>query len=388
MRKQFIRFFRPPDSHSYFLFGPRGTGKSTWLQTHYTNALWIDLLDPEEFRLYLTRPEALRELIDAYPEKKSIVIDEIQRVPSLLPLIHSLIEEKRGLQFILTGSSGRKIKKEGSDLLGGRAAMCYMHPFFASELGDLFSLPHALSIGLLPLVFDAANPVLILKGYAGLYLKEEIQEEGQVRQLGDFARFLETMSFSHGSVLNVANISKECGITRKSVESYIQILQDFLLAYLLPVFTKRAQRQLVAHPKFYYFDAGVFRYLRPQGPLDSPSEIDGAALEGLVGQHLHAWCQSQLDSHTFAFWQTRNGQEVDFVIYGPKIFVGIEVKNATQLSPKDFKGLKAFKEEYPEAKTLLVYRGKRRAVIDGIFCMPCEEFLLRIHPDQTINVEP
>lgn len=388
MQEKILRFFRPPDHQSYFLFGPRGTGKTTWLETHYPEALWINLLEPEEFRLYLSKPETLRELVDGYPEKKTIVIDEIQRVPLLLPLVHSLIEEKRGLQFILTGSNARKIKKEGGDLLGGRAAMCTMHPFFASELGKHFSLNHALSIGLLPLVWDAPNPISILKGYAGLYLKEEIQEEGLVRNLGDFARFLETISFSHGSVLNVTNISKECGIMRKTVEGYLQILQDFLLAYLLPVFTKRAQRQLTAHPKFYYFDAGIFRYLRPQGPLDSPSETEGAALEGLVGQHLHAWCKSQLEPHTFAFWQTRTGLEVDFVVYGPKTFIGIEVKNAQQLSPKDFNGLKAFQEEYPEAKTLLVYRGTRRAVINNVFCLPCEDFLLRIHPDRLINVEP
>lgn len=388
MKNQISRFFRPPDHQSYFLFGPRGTGKSTWLLQHYPNALWVNLLEPQEFRLYLTRPESLRELIDGYPDKKIVVIDEIQQVPALLLLIHALIEEKRGLQFILTGSSPRKIVRAGGDLLGGRATIRYMPPFFASELKSLFSLEQALSIGLLPLVWDAVNPISILQGYAGLYLKEEIQEEGLVRKLGDFARFLETVSFSHGSVLNVTNIAKECGISRRIVESYINILQDFLLAYLLPVFTKRAQRELIAHPKFYYFDAGIFRYLRPQGPLDKVSEIDGAALEGLVGQHLHAWCRSQSEPHTFAFWQTRSGLEVDFVVYGPKIFIGIEVKNTNQLSNKDFSGLKAFKDEYPEAKTLMVYRGNRRYVANGIFCMPCAEFLLRIHPDQTINVDP
>lgn len=388
LRRQIARFFRPPIQQSYFLFGPRGTGKTTWLKNNYRDVLWIDLLNPEDFRRYLAKPEALRELIDGYPNKKTIIIDEIQRVPSLLSLIHSLIEEKRGLQFILTGSSARKIKREGGDLLGGRAAVCYMHPFFAAEINEEFSIELGLSIGLLPLVKEAENPISVLKGYAGLYLKEEIQEEGLVRNLGDFARFLEIISFSHGSLLNVTNIGKECGITRNIVESYIHILQDFLLAYLLPVFTKRAQRQLVAHPKFYYFDAGIFRYLRPQGPLDSASEIEGAALEGLIGQHLYAWCQSQLEPHTFAFWQTRSGQEVDFVVYGPKTFIGIEVKNARSISPKDLNGLKAFKEEYPEAKTLLVYRGSNRTVINGIFCMPCEEFLLRIHPDQLINVEP
>lgn len=388
LQDQISRFFRRPNHESFFLFGPRGTGKSTWLKQQYQDAIWINLLEPEEFRIYLARPETLRELINSYPAKKSIVIDEIQRVPSLLSLVHALIEEKRGLQFILTGSSARKIKREGGDLLGGRARLCHMHPFFAAELGSLFSLDHALSIGLLPLVWDAANPVSVLRGYAGLYLKEEVQEEGLVRQLGDFARFLEIISFSHASILNATNIAKECGVTRRTIESYLAIVQDFLLAYLLPVFTRRAHRELVAHPKFYYFDAGVFRYLRPQGPLDRLSEIEGTALEGLVGQHLYAWCQSQLEPHTFAFWRTRSGHEVDFVLYGPKIFIGVEVKNTDALSSHDLKGLKAFQEEYPEAKTCLVYRGTRRKVIDGIFCMPCTEFLLRIHPDHMINVEP
>ncbi len=386
--REIPRFFKTPEHTHFFLFGPRGTGKTTWLKKKYPEAIWINLLEPEDFRTYLARPETLREQINSYPDKKSIVIDEIQKVPALLSLIHAIIEEKKGLQFILTGSSARKIKREGGDLLGGRAELRYMHPFLASELGALFSLEHALSIGLLPLVFDSHNPIAQLKGYAGLYLKEEIQEEGLVRNLGDFARFLEVISFSHGNILNTSNIAKECGVSRRSVDNYITILQDFSLAYTLPVFTKRAQRDLISHPKFYYFDAGVFRYLRPQGPLDRTSEIEGPALEGLVGQHLLAWKESQLEPHTFAFWRTKSGLEVDFVLYGPKTFIAIEVKNSAQISPKDLKGLKAFKEEYPEAKVLFVYRGMKRTVIEGIFCIPCHEFLLRIHPDHLINIDP
>lgn len=385
MGKQILRFFQPPDHESFFLFGPRGTGKTTWLKTNYPQAIWINLLEPEEFREYLAWPERLRQLIDSFPGKKTIVIDEIQKIPALLSLIHTLLEEKRGLQFILTGSSARKIKREGGDLLGGRATLRYMYPFFASEIGSHFSLERALSMGLLPLVWDAVNPQSLLRGYAGLYLKEEVQEEGLVRQLGDFARFLEVMSFSHGSLLNTSNIANDCGISRKTVDSYLSILEDFRLSFTLNVFNKRAQREVVAHPKFYYFDAGVFRYLRPQGPLDRPSEIDGAALEGLVAQHLYAWCDMQTDKHLLTFWRTRAGLEVDFIIYGPKTFMAIEIKNSSKINPKeDLKGLKAFREEYPEAKAFLLNRANKPLVIDEITCLHCEDFLSQIHPSKPL----
>lgn len=380
------RFFRPPDCENFFLFGPRGTGKTTWLKAYYPNAIWIDLLEPDEFREYLAWPERLRQLIDSNKKQKTIVIDEIQRVPALLSLVHALIEEKRGLQFILTGSSARKIKREGGDLLGGRATLRYMYPFFAAELGEQFSLEDALCIGLLPLVCDANDPQALLRGYGGLYLKEEIQEEGLVRQLGDFARFLEVMSFSHGSLLNTTNIANECGISRKTVDSYLSILEDFRLSFTLDVFRKRAQRAVVAHPKFYYFDAGVFRFLRPQGPLDRASEINGATLEGMVAQHLHAWCDMQSTKHTLTFWRTRTGLEVDFIVYGPQTFLALEIKNSEKINPKeDLKGLKAFREEYPEAKVILLNRAKKALVIDEILCLPCETFLSQIHPYQSLT---
>ncbi len=378
------RFFRAPKDQSYFLFGARGTGKSTWTKQYYPDALLLNLLEPEDFRNYLAKPERLRDLLLAYPEKKTIVIDEIQKVPTLLPLIHSILEEKRGFQFVMTGSSARKIKRDGGDLLGGRAALCHMYPFFAAELANLFSLEKALNFGLLPLVWNASNPLVLLRGYAGMYLKEEVQEEGLIRNLGEFARFLEVMSFSHGCLINATNIARECDISRRTVESYLTILDDFLLSFTLPVFTKRAKRELTTHPKFYYFDTGVFRFLRPQGPLDNSQETDGVALEGLIGQHLKAWCDMQLDRHSLSFWRTQSGQEVDFVVYGHRGFWGIEVKNSTKVFPKDLRGIKAFKEEYPEAQTIVVYRGKIPCVIDEILCMPAEKFLLQIHPDQPI----
>lgn len=379
------RFFKPPKNQSYFLFGARGTGKSTWTKQHYQDALLLNLLEPDEFRNYLAKPERLRDLLLAFPENKTIIIDEIQRVPTLLPLIHSILEEKRGFQFILTGSSARKIKRYGGDLLGGRAALCHMHPFLAAELGNLFSLEKALHFGLLPLVWSSSDPLVLLRGYAGMYLKEEVQEEGLIRNLGDFARFLEVMSFSHGCLINATNIARECDISRRTVESYLSILNDFLLSFTLPVFTKRMKRDMTSHPKFYYFDSGIFRYLRPQGPLDSSHETEGVALEGLVGQHLKAWCEMQLEKHSLSFWRTQSGYEVDFVVYGQRGFWAIEVKNSTKIFPKDLKGIKAFRDEYPEAQLILLYRGKITCMVDEILCVPVEKFLLQIHPDHPIH---
>ncbi|HCJ84133.1 MAG TPA: ATPase [Parachlamydiales bacterium] len=371
------RWFSPP-STGYFLFGPRGTGKTTWLKESYPEALWIDLLQPESLRNYSAYPERLGELVHAHPEKKVVILDEVQRVPELLSVVHSLIEEKRKIQFILTGSSSRKLKREGVDLLAGRALLKEMYPFVAGELKEQFNLQKALTIGHLPLVVDAEDPDATLRTYVALYLKEEVQAEGLVRNLGDFSRFLEIISFSHGAQLNASNIARECCVSRKTVENYIQIAQDLLLAFTLPVFTRRAKRALAAHPKFYFFDPGVFRSLRPFGPVDHPLEIEGAALEGLVAEHLRAWVGNQKKNYELSFWRTRSGLEVDFILYGSDQFWAIEVKNSTHLSPSDFHGLFAFKQDFPEAKPLLLYRGKERLLQKEILCIPCEEFLSKL----------
>lgn len=378
------RFFKAP-KQSFFLFGPRGTGKSTWLKGHYPNSLWIDLLELDQLRLYSAAPERLKEAVAAHPEQKVVVIDEVQKVPDILSVVHALIEEKKGIQFILTGSSARKLRRAGVDLLAGRALLKHMPPFFAAELGDQFDLQEALELGLLPLVRGSDTPEEVLKTYVGLYLKEEVQAEGLVRQIGDFARFLEIISFSHASELIVSNISRECSVGRKTVENYIQILQDLLLGYTLSVFTKRAQRSLAERPKFYLFDAGVYRSLRPQRPLDVSQEIQGAALEGLVCQHLKAWVDAQVENYELAFWRTRSKLEVDFVLYGPNTFLAIEVKHGEAIHPNDLRGLEAFKEDYPECTPILLYRGSLRLEKKGILCIPCEQFLLKIHPDHPLT---
>ena len=291
-----------------------------------------------------------------------------------------MIEEKGGVQFILTGSSARKLRRGGVNLLGGRAAQRTLHPFMAAEMGSVFRLEEVLTTGMLPLVHGAVDPAEILRAYNGLYLREEVQAEGLVRNTGAFSRFLEAISFSQASVLNLANVARECQVNRKSVEGYVEILEDLLLAFRVPVFTRRAKRELAAHPKFFFFDAGVFRANRPTGPLDSSSDIDGAALEGLVAQHLRAWCDYSAGEHRLHYWQTRSKVEVDFVVYGADGLHAVEVKNSQQVRPEDLRGLRAFGEDYPESRRILLYRGKDRLLQNGVLCLPCEEFLKALVP--------
>lgn len=375
-----IRFFKKAQG-SYFLLGPRGTGKTLWTRTTYPDGLFIDLLDPETVRSLTAYPERLREFIDAAPNQSSIIIDEVQKIPELLDVIHQLIEEKRNLSFILTGSSARKLKRSGVNLLGGRANMHYMHPYMASELKSLFSLKTALERGMLPLVWGSSNSQETLKAYTALYLHEEVQMEGFVRNVGNFHRFLETMAFSHGCVLNLENISRDCEVKHPTVRNYLEILEDLLLAFRLPVFTKKAKRLLSAHPKFFYFDTGIFLYLRPKGPLDRVEEIGGAALEGLVAQHLRAWCDYSSGNHTLYYWQTRTKVEVDFIIYGESGIYAFEVKNTNKVRKQDQTGLIAFKKDYPQAQCFLLYRGDQRRKVNDILYIPCETFLRDLIPD-------
>ena len=378
------RFFEHSPA-SYFLFGPRGTGKSTWLRQAHPDALWIDLLDPETFRRFKARPERLIEALRGAAPVETVVVDEVQKVPELLDAVHLLMEEFPDTHFVLTGSSARKLKRAGVDLLAGRALLRTMHPFMAAELGERFQLGEALVRGTLPVVVSSPKPAATLRGYAALYLREEVQAEGLVRNVGAFARFLEAVSFSHGAVLNITNVARECQVERRVVQGYVEILEDLLLAHRVPVFTRRARRAVTSHPKLYLFDTGVFRSLRPSGPLDRPAEIDGAALEGLVAQHLLAWIGYGNPENKLFHWRTRGGSEVDFVVYGPDTFCAIEVKNASRLRPSDLRPLRTFGIDYPEASRLLLYRGPERLVRDGIQIRPCEDFLRDVRPGEDLT---
>ena len=319
----------------------------------------------------------------ASPGRRPVVIDEVQRAPELLPVVHQLIELDKGLRFVLTGSSARKLRRTGVDLLAGRALLTTMHPFMAAELGAAFDLDRALALGLIPLVVDAAEPEAALRSYAALYVREEVQAEGLVRNVGAFSRFLEAVSFSHAGVLNLANLARECQVERKTAAAYLEVLQDLLLAFTLPVFARRAGRRLSTHPKLYLVDAGVFRSLRPRGPLDRPEELAGAALEGLVAQHLRAWIAYSNRDDRLSFWRTRGGSEVDFVLYGESGLFAIEVKSGATLQPRDFRGLQAFTEDYPVATPVLLYRGPRRLRERGVLCLPCAPFLRALSPERS-----
>jgi len=380
--KNIKRYIVEP-SGSYFLFGPRGTGKSTWLAQDVKNALMLDLLEPDLHRRFMAHPERLNDVIDGNPEVSTIIVDEVQKVPELLSVVHQQIEQKKR-RFILTGSSARKLKQNGMDLLAGRAVLTMAHPFMASELGRGFSLEQALRLGMVPLVLGAPDPNQTLAAYVSLYLREEVAAEGLVRNIGNFTRFLEAISFSHGSLLSISEVARECEVSRKTVEGYVSILEDLLLGYRLPVFSKRAKRALIKQSKFYYFDAGVYRSVRPKGPLDRLEEIDGGALEGLVAQHLRAWMDYTADSNHLYFWRTPSGVEVDFVVYGETDFCAIEVKNSGKVTRKDLRGLKAFMQDYPECRAALLYRGKEKMLMDGITCLPGDEFLRQLAPNQPV----
>jgi predicted AAA+ superfamily ATPase len=378
-RDMYKRLLEAPKRHksSFFLFGPRGTGKSAWTRTEFPGALVFDLLSMQTYVEFLQNPSILEEKIPKDFDDW-IVIDEIQKIPDLLNEVHRLIELK-GYRFILTGSSARALRHKGVNLLAGRALSYKMFPLTAAELGSDFDLNQSLLFGHLPSVYkDRGAGEEYLNSYIGTYLREEVLQEGLTRNLSSFARFLEIASFSQGSLLNISEVARECKIERKIVENYFSILEDLLIAFRLPVFTKKAQRQTVVHPKFYYFDAGVYRSIRPKGPLDSPGLIGGTALETLVLQELRAINDYERLHFEIYFWHTVEQQEVDFVLYGKQSLIAIEVKSAKNIHPADLRSLQLFKEEYPMAKLFVFYGGKETLYRGDITILPVAEILPKL----------
>jgi predicted AAA+ superfamily ATPase len=370
------RLLEAPKRHksSFFLFGPRGTGKSSWIRAEFPNALIFDLLSMETYVEFLQNPSILEEKIPKGFDDW-IVIDEIQKIPDLLNEVHRLIELRK-YKFILTGSSARSLRRKGVNLLAGRALSYRMFPLAATELKSDFDLHQSLRIGHLPAIYnnkEAAEEYL--KSYIGTYLREEVLQEGLTRNLSSFARFLEIASFSQGSLLNISEVARECKIERKIVENYFTILEDLLIASRLPVFTRKARRQTVVHPKFYYFDAGVYRSIRPKGPLDSPELIGGTALETLVFQELRAVNDYEGQLFDLYFWRTVDQQEVDFILYGRNALAAIEVKSAKTIHPADLRSLQLFKEEYPIAKLFVFYGGKEKLYREDVTILPVAEIL-------------
>lgn len=364
---------KAPKNKSFFLFGPRGTGKTTWVKFAFPDALYLDLLEAEIFNDLLANPQRLENYIPK-DFRDYVVIDEVQRVPEILNEVHRLIEKSRQ-KFILTGSSARKLRKRGENLLAGRAVTNFLHPLTAFELGSDFNLGKSLSYGHLPSVFVEEDPKKYLESYVKTYLEEEVFQEGLTRNLSSFARFLETASFSQGSVLNTSGVGREAAIERKVVENYFTILEDLLIGYRLPIFNKRSKRRLVAHPKFYFFDVGIYRTLRPMGPLDMPEMAEGISFESLFFQDLLAMNDGLNLGYKFFYYRTATGIEVDFVAYGEKGIRAFEVKRTGRLSAELLRGLKYFSKEYPQSKNFLIYGGKRKMREGDIEIIPMEDAL-------------
>lgn len=366
------RFYKSLKEQSFFLFGPRGTGKSTWLRAHFPDALYIDLLNSETYRLLLSNPHRLESMIPN--GRQEVIVDEVQKVPELLNEVHRLIELKK-IRFILTGSSARRLKREGVNLLAGRALNRFFHPLTCWELGEDFSLEVALKNGLLPMAITSANPKDFLSAYVNSYLREEVQSEGLVRNLSTYSHFLEIASFSQGSTLTMTRIASDVGVDAKVVASYFEITEDLLLSVRLPVFSKKAKRRLKTHPKFFFFDCGVFRTLRPKGPLDSSADLDGPALETLFLQHYRALGEFCSWEQTLYYWKTANNVEVDFVSYGEVGLFAFEIKRSAIVRQEELVGLRLFQQDYPMAKCFFLCGTTEDKIIDNIQIMNYERAL-------------
>ena len=375
----FERLIKKPleSRKSFFLFGPRGTGKTTWLKHRLPEALFVNLLQSEYYNRLSANPGHLRQLIP--PDHTGwTVIDEVQRIPALLNEVHDLIEA-RGLVFVLTGSSARTLRRRGVNLLAGRALTYRMHPLTAVEQQEAFNLRESVQLGHLPARFSESDPAKYLKDYVQTYLREEVMQESLTRNIAHFAHFLEVASFSQGATINISAVAREAHIERSVAENYFSILEDLLIAVRLPVFSRKAKRKLISQKKFYFFDAGVFRAIRPVGPLDSDAEIDGPALETLVLQELRAVNDHHDYGYQISFWRTRSSLEVDFVLYGPRGLLAIEIKRSTQIQPRDTRALREFKKDYPPAKCFVFYGGPSALYMDEVTVLPIEHALRNLH---------
>ena len=368
----FERLIKKPleSRKSFFLFGPRGTGKTTWLKHHLPDALFVNLLQSEFYNRLSANPGHLRELIPPGHEER-VIIDEVQRIPALLNEVHDLIESRK-LDFVLTGSSARPLRRKGVNLLAGRALTYHMHPLTVAEQQDAFDLRNSIQLGHLPARFNEDDPGKYLKDYVQTYLREEVMQEGLTRNIGHFSRFLEAASFSQGATVNISNVAREAQVERPVAENYFTILEDLLIAVRLPVFNRKAKRELIKHKKFYFFDAGAFRAIRPAGPLDSDAELDGPALETLVLQELRA-LNDYLDcDYKIHYWRTRTNLEIDFVLYGPRGLLAIEVKRSPRVQFKQTRALREFKKDYPPARCYVFYGGAAPQYMEDITLLPIE----------------
>ena len=333
-----------------FLFGARQTGKSTLLKERFKGKIYYDLLDPELRKFFKRNPNALKEALSDKAAGTLVIIDEIQKVPELLDIVHSLMVDK-GLWFILSGSSARKLKKSGANTLGGRAIPETLYPLVWPEVTD-FQLDRAVQNGMIPRHYMVPDATKRLKGYVEVYLNEEIREEGEVRELDAFERFMEVAAISDGEMLNYTNIASDCGVSAKTVQSYFQILYDTLIGYEIPAFRKEIKRKVVQAPRFYYFDVGLANYLMGRHSLIRGTDDYGHAFEHLVMQEIIAYKGYNDIKEILSYWRTYDKKEVDAIIGDAR--VAIEIKSAEEVKARHKKGLKAFHEEHPDCRLILV----------------------------------
>lgn len=359
------------ENESIFLWGARQTGKSTLLQLLFPNTRYIDLLKSDEFERYNRRASLLREELSLLQENELIIIDEIQKIPELLDEVQWLMTNKNH-RFILSGSSARKLRRSGVNLLGGRAIRKHLYPFVSAEIPD-FDLIKACNNGMMPrhyLVDDAGKRI---HAYVGDYLQQEIKAEALTRNLKTFSRFMEIAALSNGEVVNYNNIASECGVSAPTVKEYFSILEETLIGYTIPAFTKNVKRRVIQSPKFYYFDVGIVNFLLRRRSLLPGSAEFGHAFEHLIMQELIAYIGYSESQHSLSYWRTTSGYEVDAVIGNAN--VAIEIKSTEEVHSHNTRGLKAFSEEFPNSRLIIVSMDKYPRRMNEIDVIPAQHFL-------------
>jgi predicted AAA+ superfamily ATPase len=368
-----------PGTETFFLWGPRQTGKSTLLRGTYGGGHWVDLLKADEFRRYAVRPELLREelLADDPGPGSQVVIDEIQKVPALLDEVHWLIEN-RGVHFALCGSSARKVKRGAANLLGGRAIRYELHGLSAREVGRDFDLDRMLNHGYLPRIYQASRPARMLEAYIADYLKEEIAAESAVRSLPTFSNFLDAAALSDGEIVNFSNVARECGVSSHTARNHFQILEDTLLGRWLPAYRKRAKRRVIGSPKFYFADVGVVNRLARRGEVLAGSEQYGKAFENWVFHELSAYITYGEVDASLSYWRLASGIEVDFVVGDMR--AAIEAKSSTRITTHHLKALRSLVEDHPrvERRVVVCREPRPRRTEDGIEILPAATFVRRL----------
>jgi len=372
--------FIDAEKESIFFWGARQTGKSTLLKTLYPDALTFDLLLSREYERLSKTPDILRETVLADLNADLVIIDEIQRIPSLLNEVHWLIANSQ-VRFILTGSSPRRILRSDSNLLGGRALRYELYPLVSAEIPE-FDLLRALNHGLLPRHYDSKNPNKLISAYIGNYLRDEIASEARIRNVGLFARFLEMAALTNGEMVNYTNIASDCGVSATTVKEYFQILEDTLIGRYLPAFQKRPKRRVVTTPKFYLFDVGITNFLLNRSEIKPNSELFGKAFEHFIYQEIYAHSRYSGKEYPICYWRTASQLEIDFVLGDHE--VAIEVKATEQANSRHLKGLKAFAEEYNVKKKILISNDPLPRLMGDTLILPWKVFLERLWNDEII----